>query len=275
MNIAELLISAYAKKYGISEEEAKRALTPILSDENKLERFRKLLAELGQTADTLNSLPDEVKPVAASILMGDVLGRQDDDIRELRKLMREALIIRMVLSSAFSDSEPLKDLNNKLKEISNEVSKLKEYIEKKKEIAERKKLMKVLKILDERIRDVENKIKEGAGTNELKKEISRIKADINRMVDIFRKVSSGGEGSGRVMTVLDELVPVFVEYLKNPSKIKELFDAISSIGAEAAGKKMMEKEVSKEAARRTYPSRKTPPKLEEFLEVESGGEEAG
>lgn len=274
MSVADLLIKAYARKYGINEEEAKAVLSPILSDENKLDKFRKLLIELGETANALSNLPEDVRPVAASILTSDLMRRDEDDMRELRKLARDALLIRLILGDVFLDNNVVKKLEKEIETIREEFRKLTESFEEKRNERERKKMLKILKMFEKRIRDIEKRVSEGGGNDELKAEISKIRNDMNRMIDIFRKVSSG-EGS-KLGDVLYELVPVIVEYLKNPHKIKELADTLASIGSESTGKKIMERGAGiKQRSHILKTSRNLPPKLEEFLEGGSNGEEKG
>lgn len=292
----ELLVKAYAKKYNVSEEDARSVLAPILSDEDRLGKLEKLVNELGVTAEALSKIPNEVKPIAASMLIGETMRDEGDmSSRELKKLARDVAMIRAIFSGVFSeDRNADQSLLEEIRSLKEENQKLREEIRSIREEKEKKELnMKIGKLgkmlkkivgklteLEERVSEVESK--GGQVTQNEKKSIKDLKEEITSMIndakDLLEALGYDVKKPSEMMHIPEkeyelrskreqtmmELIgkhigPALADYLKEPKKIAELLMALKSIGVGSQS--------SAPPQQPAGPPRATsaPPKLEEFL----------
>lgn len=104
--IVETVVKAYARKYGISEDRAREILAPILAKRDKVEEMAKLLNELQTVAGVLGEMPDEIRPMASTMIMKEFIGDEDDlksIIREARKMALQLKMIDTILKTTLGE----------------------------------------------------------------------------------------------------------------------------------------------------------------------------
>ena len=105
--LKEALVKKYAKLRNIPEEEARKLLSPILEDEDKMKDILETLSLLDSIDTKPGTLSDEIKEALKSkamIKLGDTIDEDEDDIEKLMKKalrwQKELKIIESILGTS-------------------------------------------------------------------------------------------------------------------------------------------------------------------------------
>ena len=254
-NLVKLVVSAYAKKHGISEEQAMALLEPILNDRNKLEELYRTLKEAEILGETFSNIPDEVKPIASRLIDTQITGEDDDMLsilREARKLAVQLKVIDYVLgttlgSSRREDDEIIKKIieeNERLRreneELKRSIERIMSYFEEQKKKSELEELRNQIGALAQRIEsiksDIELKLATG-NTQAVKNELDELANTLEKFVrinDMLKRLGAINEAQNIPKELLEKIrnPPI------NEEGIKVWLDALDRIIklAQMAGK---------------------------------------
>ena len=246
--LVKLVVSAYAKKHGISEEQAKILLEPILRDRNRLEELYQTLKEAAVIGETMSSLPEDVKPIASK-LINEHYAEEEDDlltiIREMRKLAMQLKIIDYVLGSTLGstkrpeedeylrriieENEKLRRENEELKKKIAEIINMITEAKKKKEMEELRNSMEQLRQQIQTLKTaVEMKLSQTKNPETVRSELDMLSASLRRFLEIQNMLKQLG-AINEAQKIPEELL----EKIKNPPSsgegIKVWLEALDKI----------------------------------------------
>jgi len=246
--LVKLVVSAYAKKHGISEEQAKILLEPILRDRNRLEELYQTLKEAAVIGETMSALPDDVKPIASK-LISNHFSEDDDDlitmIKEMKKLALQLKIIEYVLGSTLGptkkpeedeylrriieENERLRRENEELKKKITEILNFLSEAKKRKEMDELRNTMEQLRQQIQMLKSVvETKLSQTKNPEAVKSELDILATTLRRFLEIQNMLKQLGAIS-EAQKIPEELL----EKIKNPPSsgegIKVWLEALDKI----------------------------------------------
>ncbi len=229
--LIKLVVSAYAKKHGISEEQAKILLEPILRDRNRLEELYQTLKEAAVIGETMSSLPEDVKPVASRLINEHFMGEEDDLItllKEMKKLALQLKIIEYVLGSTLGpqrrpeedeylrriieENEKLRRENEELKKKITEILNLISEAKKKKEMEELRSSMEQLRQQIQILKSsIETKLSQTKNPEAVRSELDILASTLRRFIEIQNMLKQLG-AINEAQKIPEELL----EKIKNP-----------------------------------------------------------
>jgi len=200
--VERVIVSAYARKMNIPEDEARKILAPLLSRKDKIREFKELLDKIGMAGEVLAGIPDDARGIAASVMFKDlVAGEEGEEIslKDIRKLALQIALIRETLKAVYGGEE---------KEIPDEV--IKSISDLRREIAE------LHKKFEEKEREEREKV--------LLEKIAELEERVNNALKALMSSPPKGEGGGEA--------PVSgIEQIKALAKeINELAVALKELG---------------------------------------------
>lgn len=233
-NLVKLVVSAYAKRHGISEEQAMALLEPILNDRSKLEELYRTLKEAEILGETFSNIPDEVKPIA-SRLIDSHLSSDDDDmlsiLREARKLAIQLKIIDYVLGTTMGNNRSENDeiirkiieenerLRRENEELKKSIEKIISMFEEQKKKSEMEELRSQISTLAQQIasikKDIEVKLATG-NTVGVKNELDTLVNTLEKFIRINEMLKKLG-AVNEAQNIPKELL----EKIKNPPSSEE------------------------------------------------------
>ena len=306
--LTEALINAYAKAKGISVEEARAILEPMLRKPEYKDELTKFLNEIGLLGDVLTRVPPESREVITKAVIEKSTYDEEDDtesmIKELRKLGIQMAAINAIMSNAFkSNSNNSENMNNPMLDelrkqnelLQKQIQELKEELRKKEEEEKYKAIMGTIEKLNNKIAELSKTVEEirknpnipieekKSAIEQLSELISNAKKEIEALESIGIKIVNKGEPEIRDKmldiekakseawsSVLKEHIgPAVAELIKDPRK---LVDVIRYAREVATSKNYMAEQANVEHEEEPNEI----PKLENFLnEVSGGGKEEG
>lgn len=203
-HVKELLIRTYARKYGVSEEQAREILAPLLSRTDKIESLVKLVEELQLAGGALAEIPDEARPIASKILMKELLDENDDLkslIRDIKRLAVEVKILDTVFKTVFGGSQDMLygTANNPLLE---ELRRQNEELKRENEELKRR-LLEIMDMVKEKEREQREK-------------------------ELFDKIS---QLSSRMSELENKMIKQIEEYLRNPNSQQDPAQILNQFSA--------------------------------------------
>lgn len=233
-NLVKLVVSAYAKKHGISEEQAMALLEPILNDRSKLEELYRTLKEAEILGETFSNIPDEVKPIA-SRLIDNHLSSDDDDmlsiLREARKLAIQLKIIDYVLGTTMGSNKNENDeiirkiieenerLRRENEELKKSIERIINMFEEQRKRNEMEELRSQISTLAQQISSIKNDIEAKlamGNTNAVKNELDTLVNTLEKFIRINEMLKKLG-AVNEVHNIPKELL----EKIKNPPSNEE------------------------------------------------------
>jgi Asp-tRNA(Asn)/Glu-tRNA(Gln) amidotransferase C subunit len=188
--VEQALVKFYSKQFGISEDDAKSILQPVLERKDVLKEITSRLPEIQSMAEAISKLPPELRQPMVDLFTRSILTREDEEdmaeITRTAKSLSKAMVIAKMMSTIISQAlkeeqtnkqpevESLKaeliktELEKMRTEFKSEIEKLKEEIksvkgEKRKNILVKlakslSKLAEALEVHERRFEEIERRL---------------------------------------------------------------------------------------------------------------------
>ncbi len=167
--VEQALVKFYSKQFGISEDDAKAMLQPVLERKDVLKEITSRLPEIQSMAEAISKLPPELRRPMVDLVTRSILTREDEEdmaeitrtAKSLSKAMVVAKMVSTIISQALKEEQTNKqpeveslkaeliktELDRIRTEFKSEIEKLKEEIKSVKSKKRKNVLVKLAKSL--------------------------------------------------------------------------------------------------------------------------------
>lgn len=165
--VIDALVNAYAMAKGVSVEQARSIIEPLLTRPEYKNDLEKFLRDVGLMGDVLSKVPPESREAITKAIVDKMAEEEEDEginVKAIKKMAIEIAMVNAILNAALGGtnngktSPELEMLRERNEQLERELREIKELLRQKEEEEKERRLRETIKELKDEIKNIREEI---------------------------------------------------------------------------------------------------------------------